>query len=124
VWNSTTNSFDLVFPSVTLEWHPLEETEPDFRRRASTAIAQYVRSQKGLPDVEPTPTNVRARDFDALVLEHVKGLTGRRIATELDRTEPSPLRKKNRQLARLLGLPLRRRSRGAPKKEARPRSRG
>ena len=122
-WNATTNSFDLTWPSVTLEWHPLEETERDFCRRASIAIKQYVRTQKGVPNVAPTPQTFRARDFDAFVLEHVKRLTGRLIATELDRTEPSPLRKRNRQLARLLGLPLRRRSRGAPKKEARPRSR-
>jgi hypothetical protein len=89
-------------------WNANEETEQDFR----DYIEGYIRQVKKLPGVQPTPVTFRERDFDALALEHVAGLTIDEVADRLHVGESSTIRKRNAQLAKMLGLNLRRRSRG------------
>ena len=69
---------------------------------------------KNLPGVEQAPDTFTETDFDALVLEHVKEYTIAQVVNALPENTlgPDAIQKRNAELARLLGLTLRRRQRG------------
>jgi hypothetical protein len=95
-------------------WNANEESEADFRTR----VDAYVARVRALPGIQPTPVTFTERDFDALALEHVAREPIDRVVQLVDdpNRDSSSTRKRNRQLADLLGLTLRRLPRGRPQK--------
>jgi hypothetical protein len=100
----------------TLAWNANEECERDFRSRVDT----YIKRVKSLPGIRPTPETFKESDFDALVLEHVAQEPIPKILELLRRHDgdESTVRKRNQDLADVLGLKLRRRPRGRPNRKS------
>ena len=93
-------------------WRATEETERAFRQR----VERYIEAVKALPSTQRAQATFTAADFDAFVLEHVEGCSFSEILDRLgsDDGDDSAPRKRNSQIAQLLGLRLRRRARGRP----------
>lgn len=96
----------------SIYWPATEESADDFRAR----VEQYIADIKATPGVRPTPLTFTVSDFEALAIEQ---LTQKPLDHIPSVRDASNTRKRNRQLAELMGLPLRRRRPGRPTKNRR-----
>jgi len=115
-WSGVVGSYRAIDWPTLPPWRATEETEAAFRVR----VEDYIRRVKTLPGVEPVPVTFSERDFAAFVLEHVAQLPTDQVLVQLDTGDADPgdasaVRKRNRQVAALVGLRLRRRPQGRPR---------